>query len=38
LGAGFLLILTGTNGSGLRLFLAHPLASSHPYASAQEPR
>ena len=38
LGAGFLLILTGTNGSGLRPFLAHPLASSHPYSSAQEPR
>ncbi len=34
LGAGFLLIVFGTNGSGLRPFLAHPLASSHPYASA----
>jgi putative oxidoreductase len=33
LGAGFLLIVVGTNGSGLRPFLAHPLASSHPYAS-----
>lgn len=38
LGAGFLLILVGTNGSGLQPFLAHPLASSHPYSSAQEPR
>lgn len=36
LGAGFLLIVVGTNGSGLRPFLAHPLASSHPYASAPE--
>jgi len=38
LGAGFLLILVGTNGSGLRPFLAHPLASSHPYSTVQEPR
>jgi putative oxidoreductase len=38
LGAGFLLIVVGTNGSGLRPFLAHPLASSRPYASHQEPR
>jgi hypothetical protein len=29
------LIVVGTNGSGLRPFLAHPLASSHPYASSQ---
>jgi putative oxidoreductase len=36
LGAGFLLIVIGTNGSGLRPFLAHPLASSHPYASSAE--
>jgi putative oxidoreductase len=35
LGAGFLLIVVGTNGSGLRPFLAHPLASSYPYASSQ---
>lgn len=34
LGAGFLLIVIGTNGSGLRPFLTHPLASSHPYASS----
>jgi putative oxidoreductase len=38
LGAGFLLILVGINGSGLRPFLAHPLASSHPYSTAQESR
>jgi putative oxidoreductase len=36
LGAGFLLIVVGTNGSGLRPFLTHPLASSHPYASLRE--
>ena len=35
LGAGFLLIVVGTDGSGLRPFLTHPLASSHPYASSQ---
>lgn len=34
LGAGFLLIVIGTDGSGLWPFLAHPLASSHPYASS----
>jgi putative oxidoreductase len=32
LGAGFLLITIGTDGTGLAPFLAHPLASSHPYA------
>ena len=37
LGAGFLLIVIGTNGSGLRPFLSHPLASSHPYVSSPEP-
>ena len=31
LGAGFLLIVVGTDGSGLAPFLAHPLASSQPY-------
>jgi putative oxidoreductase len=36
LGAGFLLIVVGTNGSGLGPFLAHPLGSSHPYASLPE--
>ena len=30
LGAGFLLIVVGTDGSGLAPFLAHPFASSHP--------
>jgi len=34
LGAGFLLITVGTDGTGLAPFLAHPLASSHPYAEA----
>lgn len=37
LGAGFLLIVVGPNGSGLRPFLAHPLASSHPYVSVHRP-
>lgn len=36
LGAGFLLIVTGTNGAGLWPFLAHPLASSQPYAISPE--
>lgn len=36
LGAGFLLLTVGTDGSGLAAFLAHPLASSHPYASRME--
>ena len=36
LGAGFLLIVIGTNGAGLRPFLAHPFASSQPYASSPE--
>jgi putative oxidoreductase len=31
LGAGFLLIVVGTDGSGLAPFLAHSFASSHPY-------
>jgi putative oxidoreductase len=31
LGAGFLLIVVGTDGSGLAPFLAHPFGSSHPY-------
>lgn len=34
LGAGFLLIVVGPNGDGLRPFVTHPLASSRPYASA----
>jgi putative oxidoreductase len=38
LGAGFLLLTVGTDGSGLAALLAHPLASSHPYvASAEQP-
>ena len=35
LGAGFLLIVVGTDGSGLRPFLDHPLASSQPYGSSR---
>ncbi len=31
LGAGFLLIVVGTDGSGLAPFLTHPFASSHPF-------
>ena len=31
LGAGFLLIVVGTDGAGLAPFLQAPLASSHPY-------
>jgi len=38
LGAGFLLILAGTNGSGVQPFLAHPLASSHPYSTVNGTR
>ena len=30
LGAGFLLIVVGADGSGLAPFLAHPFSSSHP--------
>ena len=33
LGAGFLLLVVGTDGSGLHPFLHAPLASSHPYRS-----
>ena len=33
LGAGFLLIVVGTDGSGLRPFLEAPLSSSYPYRS-----
>jgi putative oxidoreductase len=33
LGAGFLLIVVGSDGSGLRPFLHSPLSSSHPYGS-----
>jgi len=31
LGAGFLLLIVGTDGSGLQPFLDAPFASSHPY-------
>ncbi len=37
LGAGILLITVGLDGHGLTLFLADPLASSHPYATAAPP-
>ncbi|MEO8937357.1 MAG: DoxX family protein [Burkholderiaceae bacterium] len=33
LGAGFLIIVVGTDGSQLRAFVDAPLASSHPYRS-----
>jgi len=33
LGAGFLLIVVGLDGSGLAAFLAHPFASTHPYGA-----
>ncbi len=33
LGAGFLLIVVGTDGLGLKPFLDAPFASSHPYRS-----
>ena len=31
LGAGFLLLVVGLDGSGLAAFLIHPFASTHPY-------
>jgi putative oxidoreductase len=34
LASGFLLIVVGGDGAGLRPFLAHPFASSHPYAAS----
>ena len=37
LGAGFLLITFGTDARSVRLFLAHPLASSQPYHVSAEP-
>lgn len=36
LGAGILLIAIAPDGSGLAPFLAHPLASSHPYSAAKD--
>jgi putative oxidoreductase len=35
LGAGILLIAVGADGAGLAPFLAHPFASSHPYAATK---
>jgi putative oxidoreductase len=35
LGAGFLLIVVGADGSGLSHFLGAPFASSHPYGSTR---
>lgn len=35
LGAGLLLIVVGTDGSGLRPFLAEPFASNHPYSTSE---
>ena len=35
LGAGFLLLVAGADGSGLKPFLDAPLASSRPYRSLQ---
>jgi putative oxidoreductase len=37
LAGGFLLITVGLSGGGLQTFLAHPLASSHPYAVHSSP-
>jgi putative oxidoreductase len=36
LGAGLLLIVVGTDGSGLAPFLKDPLASSHPYGVSHD--
>jgi putative oxidoreductase len=33
LGAGFLLLVVGTDGSGLETFIQHPFGSTHPYRS-----
>ena len=33
LGAGFLLLVVGADGSGLHALLDHPFASTHPYRS-----
>src|SRR5450755_1575096 len=37
LGAGFLLITFGTDAPSAAHFMAHPMASSHPYRAADEP-
>lgn len=36
LAGGFLLLAVGTDSTSLELFLAHPFASSHPYAMAHQ--
>jgi putative oxidoreductase len=33
LGAGFLLLVVGPNGTGLEAFVHHPLGSTHPFGS-----
>jgi putative oxidoreductase len=38
LAGGFLLLAFGTNAASARDFLAHPFASSHPYAAAEDSR
>ena len=38
LGAGFLLIVVGTDGRGFNAFLDHPFASSQPYATKEPHR
>ncbi len=35
LAGGFLVLAFGATSTGLRTFLAHPLASSHPYAQSK---
>jgi putative oxidoreductase len=37
LGAGFLLITFGTDAPSAAHFMAHPMASSHPYRATDEP-
>jgi putative oxidoreductase len=37
LGAGFLLITFGTDATSTAQFMAHPMASSHPYRTVDEP-
>ena len=38
LAGGFLLLTFGTDASGVRRFVSHPFASSHPYSNVQESR
>jgi putative oxidoreductase len=37
LGAGFLLITFGTDATSAARFIAHPMASTHPYHTADRP-